>query len=134
MGAFSYHRFIFLLACTDRGEIYIRLVFACTVKTAIEVKWLCISTSKKRHSLRAFSFLTIFLVCVRTAINRVNLALRTTIIEDTHLALAVIPFKVEANNSLFFCHYKHTRKNLPSFRSCSVYNSSLLYNSDTTPK
>ena len=51
------------------------------------------------------------------AINRVNLAFRTTIIEDTQLTLAVIPFKVEANNSLFFCHYKHKKK-LPSFRSC----------------
>ena len=33
--------------------------------------------------------------------------LRTTIIVDTQITLAVIPFKVEANNS---CHYKHTRK------------------------
>ena len=38
------------------------------------------------------------------AINRVNLAFRTTITEDTHLTLAVISFKVEANNSIFFCH------------------------------
>ena len=29
-------------------------------------------------------------------------AFRTTITEDTHLTLAVIPFKVEANNSLIF--------------------------------
>ena len=29
-----------------------------------------------------------------------NLAFRTTIIEDTHLTLAAIPFKVKANNSL----------------------------------
>ena len=115
MGAFSYHRFIFLLACTDRGEIYIRLVFACTVKTAIEVKCLCISTSKKRHSLRAFSFLTIFLVCVRTAINRVNLAFRTTIIEDTHLTPAVIPFKIEANNSLSFLPLQTYEKKFAEF-------------------
>ena len=56
-------------------------------------------------------------------INRVNLAFKTTIIEDIHLTLAVVPFKVEANKSLIFCHYKHTRKNLPSFRYFTVYNS-----------
>ena len=32
----------------------------------------------------------------------VNLAFKTTVMEDTHLTLAVIPFKVETNNSLFF--------------------------------
>ena len=32
----------------------------------------------------------------------VNLAFRTTIIEDTHLTLAVISFEAEANNSLIF--------------------------------
>ena len=34
--------------------------------------------------------------------NRENLASRTTIIEDTHLTLAGLLFKVEANNSLIF--------------------------------
>ena len=34
------------------------------------------------------------------AIIRVNSAFRMTIIKDTHLTLAVIPFKVEANNYL----------------------------------
>ena len=115
MGAFSYHRFIFLLACIDRWKIYNRLVSACTVKTAIEVKCLRVSTNKKRHSCRASSVLIAFF-CLRAQqlINRVNLAYRTTIIEDTHLTLAVIPFKVEANNFLIFHHYKHTRENLPS--------------------
>ena len=37
MGDFSYHRFIFLLASIDRWKVYNRLVFACTLKTAIEV-------------------------------------------------------------------------------------------------
>ena len=100
MGDFSYHRFIFLLAFLDHWKVY-RISFACTVKTAIEVKCLCVSTSKKLHSLRAFPFLTVFWFAC-TASNRVNSALRTTVIEDTHLTLAVIPFKVEANNSLFF--------------------------------
>ena len=96
MGAFSCQRFIFLLACIDRWKVYNRLVSACTVKTAIEVKRQCVLTSKKRHSCRAsFSF-----ACA--ASNRANLALKTTIIEDTHLTLAVTPFKVEANYSLFF--------------------------------
>ena len=38
----------------------------------------------------------------RAAINQVNLAFKMTIIKDTHLTLAAIPFKVEVNNSLIF--------------------------------
>ena len=115
MGAFSYHRFIFLLACLDHWKVYNRLVPSCTVKTAIEVLCLYFSTSKKQHFCRASSFLTVFLfACAAT--NRGNLAFRTTIIEDIHLTIAAILFKVELNNSLFFCYYKHTRKKLSSFR------------------
>ena len=104
------------------GKYIIDSLFACTVKTAIKVKCLCVPTSKKRHSLRTLCFSLCFLfVCT---INRVNLVLRTSIIEDTHLTLGIILFKVERNNSLiFFCYYKHTRKNSPSFRSFTVYNS-----------
>ena len=90
MGA--YHRFIFLLACIDRWKVYNRLIFACTVKTAIEVKCLCVSTSNKWHSCWD------------------NLAFRTAIIEDTHLTLAGIPFKVEANNSLIFLPLQARKK------------------------
>ena len=36
------------------------------------------------------------------ASSRANLVFKTTIIEDTHLTLAGIPFKAEANNSLIF--------------------------------
>ena len=86
MGAFSYHRFTFLLAFIDGWKVY-RLVFACTVMTAIEVECLCVLTSKKRHSLRSFSFLTVFFLFACAAINPVNLAFRTTIIEDTHNSL-----------------------------------------------
>ena len=108
MGAFSYHRFI--LACIDRWEAYNRLVSVCTVKTAIEVQRLCVSTSKKRYIFGLLRFSPSFLFAC-AAIIRVNLAFRTTIIEDTHPTLASIPFKVEGNNSLiFFYHYKHTRK------------------------
>ena len=46
MGAFSYHRFIFLLACIDRWKAHTRLVSACTVKTAIEIQCACALTSK----------------------------------------------------------------------------------------
>ena len=59
MGAFSYHRFIFLLVCT--------------AKTAIEVERLCVSASTLVGLLR-FSQSFLF-VCA--AINRVNLAFRT---------------------------------------------------------
>ena len=59
-------------------------------------------------------------VCVRRN-QPDNLAFRMTKVEDTHLTLEAIPFYVGVNNSLFSCHYKHTRKNLPSFRSCRIY-------------
>ena len=57
--------------------------------------------AKKPHSLQTFCFSLCFLFAC-AAINRVNLAFRTTIIKDTHLTLAVISFKVKANNSLIF--------------------------------
>ena len=114
MGAFSYHRFIVLLAGMARWQIYNRLVFACTVKTAIEVKWLCGLASKKRHSLFLF-------VCA--AINRVNLAFRRTIIEDKHLTLAVIPFKVETNHPLIFLPLQKYEKKFAEFPFLLVYNS-----------
>ena len=62
----------------------------------------------KTASLRAFLF-------ARVAINRVNLAFRMTIIEDTHLTLAVIPFKVEANNSLNFLLLQTYEKSFAEF-------------------
>ena len=101
MSACSYHRFIFLLACIDCWKVYNRLVFACTAKTAIEVKHLWVVTNKKRHFAGLFHFPPSYLFACGT-INRVNLAFKTTIIEDTHLTLAVILFKVEANNSSIF--------------------------------
>ena len=114
MGAFSYHRCKFLLACIDRWKVYNRLVFACTVKTAIDVKCLCVSTSKKQHSLRAFSFLAVFLFAC-AAINMVNLAFKTTIIEGTHLTLTAILFTVEANNSLIFLPLQTYEKKFAEF-------------------
>ena len=109
MGAFSYHRFIFLVACIDRWKVYNRLVSACTDKTAIEVKHLCVSTSKNDILVGLFRFSPSFLFAC-AASNRANLVFKTTIIEDVHLTLAGILFKVKASI---------TRKNLPSFRSCS---------------
>ena len=61
MGAFSYHRFIFLLTCIDCRKVYNRLVSACTVKAAIAVQRLCVSTSRKLYSCRAASVPTSFL-------------------------------------------------------------------------
>ena len=49
------------------------------------------------------------------AINRVNLAFRTTIIEDTHLTLAVNSLKVEANNSLIFLLLQTYEKKFAKF-------------------
>ena len=46
------------------------------------------------------------------ASNRSNLAFKTTITEDTHLTLAGIPFKVEANNSLIFFAITNIRKRI----------------------
>ena len=86
---------------------------------------MCFNQQKNASVVGLFRFsLSFVLACA--AINRVNLAFRMTITEDTHLTLPVISFKVEANNSNFFCHYKHTRKNLPSFRSFTIYNSLVL--------
>ena len=101
MGAFSYHRFIFLLACIDYWKVYNSLVSVRTAKTAIEVERLCVSTSKNCTFVKLFRFSLSFLFAC-AAINRVNLAFRMAIIEDTHLTLAVIPFTVEANISLIF--------------------------------
>ena len=58
------------------------------------------------------------------AINyRVNLVFKTTIIEDTHLTLAVVPFKVEANNSLIFLPLHTYKKKLAESPFLLVYNS-----------
>ena len=65
---------------------------------------------QKRHFCRDYSFLTVFLFTGAVTIPD-NLAFKTTIIEDTHLTLAVIPFKVEANNSLIFLPLQTYEKN-----------------------
>ena len=101
MGAFSYHRFIFLLACIDCWKIYNRLVFACAVKTAIKVKRQCVSASKTWFCSRASS-VPIVSLSACAASNSANLSLETVIIEDTQLTLIGILSKVEANNSLIF--------------------------------
>ena len=43
------------------------------------------------------------------------LAFRATIIEDTHLTLAAIPFNVEANNCLIFLLLQTYEKNIAEF-------------------
>ena len=52
-----------------------------------------------------------------------NLAFRTTVVEDTQLTLAAIPFKAEANNSLIVLPLQTYEKKFAKFRSFTVYNS-----------
>ena len=54
-------------------------------------------------------------LCACAANNQANLAFKTTIIEDTHLTLAGILFKVEANNYLFFLPLQTYEKKLAEF-------------------
>ena len=57
------------------------------------------------------------------AIKRVNLAFRATIIENTHLTLAIISFKVEANNSLIFLPLQTYDKKFADVPFLLAYNS-----------
>ena len=114
MGAFSYHKFIFLLACIDLWNAYNRFVSACTVKTVIEVQCLCASTSKNGTFVGFLCFSPAFLLAC-AAINRVNLVFRTTIIEDAHLTLAVILFKAETNIYLIFLPLQTYEKKFDKF-------------------
>ena len=102
------------------GKYINRLVFACTVKTAIEVECLCVSTSKNQHFFGLFRFSVSFLFAC-APINRVNLVFRATIIEDTHLTLAIIAFKVEANNSLIFLPLQTQEKKFAEFPFLFVF-------------
>ena len=61
---------------------------------------------KSRHLLRVSSFTIGFFAHSRRNLSSSS-TFRMTGVEDTHLALAVIPFDVGANNSLIFCYYKH---------------------------
>ena len=105
---------MFLLAYIDRWKEYHRLVFSCTVKTAMKVKCLCVSSIKHGTVVGLLRFSRSFLFAC-AASHRANFAFKTTIIEDTHLTLIGIPFKLEANNSLIFCHYKHMTKKFAEF-------------------
>ena len=57
------------------------------------------------------------------ASNKADLAFKMTIIDDTHRTLAVIPFNVEANNSLIFLPLKTYEKKFAEFLLLLVYNS-----------
>ena len=61
------------------------------------------------------------------AINWDKSAFRTTIIEDTHLTLAVILFKVEANNFLSFFAITNTREKSCQVSVPLVYNSMVMH-------
>ena len=81
--------------------------------------------NQQKTALSSGFFVYHCLLCLRlsTAINRVNLGFRTTIIEDTHLTLAVIPFKVETNNCLIFLSLQTYEKKFAKFPFLLVYNS-----------
>ena len=79
------------------------------------------STSQKRH-FQVTSLLIVYF-CPRAPQLIRKFSFRTISVEDTHSTLAVIPVKVEVNNFLILLLLQTHEKNLPSFRSCSVYNS-----------
>ena len=70
--------------------------------------------------LLRFSPLPMF-ACAATY--RASLAFLTTIIEDTHLTLICIPFKVEVNNSLLFLPLQTYEKKFAEFPFLFIYNS-----------
>ena len=63
------------------------------------------------------------------ASNQANLTFITTIIEDTHLTLEGIPFKVEANNSSNFFAITNIRE-----KNCRVSVPVHIFNSLVLPK
>ena len=71
--------------------------------------------SHKWHSCRDSSFLTVFFLFSCAATNQGNLMFKTTIIEDTHLTLEAILFKVEVNNSLVSLLLQTCEKNFAEF-------------------
>ena len=80
--------------------------------------------NKQKTTLLSGIFISHHLLCLRVPQSIGSILRLRRLIEDTHLTLAVISFKVEANNSIW--DYKHTRKYLPSFRSFTACNSLLV--------
>ena len=114
MGAFSYHRFIFLLARIDLWKVYDRLISTCTVKTGIKVKRQWFQLAKRGTLVGLLQFSPSFLFAFATS-NRAKLAFKMTIIKDTHVTLMGIPFKVEANHSLIFLPLQTYEKKFAEF-------------------
>ena len=113
MGAFSYHRFIFLLACIDRWKVYNRHVHSEDCNKS----WtsVCFDRLAKHGTVVGLLRFLSSVLFACAANNQANLAFKTTIIEDTHLTLAGILFKVEANNYLFFLPLRTYEKNFAEF-------------------
>ena len=76
------------------------------------MKLLFFSTSKKNGTLLELIRFSLSFLFACAAINRVNLAFETTIIEDTYFTLAGIPFNAEVNNSLIFLLLQTYKKKL----------------------
>ena len=75
--------------------------------------------------MTVFPLLTFLFACY--ASNPDNLAFKTTIIENAHLTLAVIPFKIRASNFLIFLPLQTYEKQFAEFLLLSVYNSLVKY-------
>ena len=76
------------------------------------------STTQKH--VTSFGFSIVFFCSLAPRLIESNITFKTTVVEDTHLTLAVIPFKVGANNSNFFAITNTWEK---IYHSCSAYNS-----------
>ena len=72
MGAFPYHRFIFLLACIDHWKVYNRLIPMCTAKTAIEVERQFVLTSKNVTFVGLPCFSPLFCLCAPQVIGQIQ--------------------------------------------------------------
>ena len=70
---------------------------------------------EKNRTLAGLLRFALSFVFACAAINQVNLAFTMTIIEDTHLPLVVIPFKVEANNSSIFLLFQTYEEKFAAF-------------------
>ena len=96
-------------------EKYNRLFTTCIAKTGLELN-VCVPLQK---SVTVFVFIH-FLVHV--CLNRQgNLAFKTARVENTFNTsdYSVLGWGKQLFN--FICGYKHTKKKLPSFRSCRAY-------------
>ena len=117
---FFYHRFIFLLPCIDRWKVYIWLALRAQSRLREKLNVNVFKLAKHSTLVGLLRFSPSFLF-VWAANNQANSAFKTTIIEDTHLTLIDIPFKVEANNSLIFLPLQTYEKKFAEFSFLFIF-------------